>query len=240
MDIIIHPEYASLDHFIRKIPACFAQTGTSIYKGRNELRVFDAGGEKLAVKSFKIPHIINRVAYSFFRKSKAKRSYENALEIIRRGFNTPQPVACIEEFKHGLLHRSYYVCKFCDYERSFREFTYYKVSFEGKEDILTAFAGFTARLQNAGIYHKDYSPGNILFTKNAGGIDFCLVDINRVKFGYVGEKAGYKNFERIWGGDEMFAVIAERYASDRGFDVGKSVATLLHYNHKVMVPPKKK
>jgi aminoglycoside phosphotransferase (APT) family kinase protein len=162
------------------------------------------------------------------------------LKIRECGFDTPLPIAYIEEFKHGLLYRSYYICKFCDYERSFREFTYYKESFDGKDDILTAFADFTAQLQNAGIYHKDYSPGNILFTKKNDRISFCIIDINRVKFGYVDEKAGYKNFERIWGGDAMLAVIAERYARNRGYDINKSIKKVVYYNRKVMTPPKDK
>jgi len=237
MNIIINPAFNHLKKYIDRIPSSFINEGNTIYEGRNTLKLFNFGGQKLVVKSFKIPHFINKIAYSYLRSSKAKRSYEYGLEIIKRGVNTPTPVAYIEEFKYGLLHHSYYICEYCDYDRSFREFTYYEESFEGKDDILIAFADFTVQMHRAGIYHKDYSPGNILFKKNDEGIEFCIVDVNRIRFGVVTKKLGYKNFERIWAGDAMLTTIAKRYAFDCGFKEEASIKKVLYYNHIVMIPP---
>ena len=237
MNIVINPAFNHLKEYINSISSSFVSEKNIIYEGRNTLKLFNAGGRQLVVKSFKIPHFINKIAYSYLRPSKARRSYEYGLEIIKRGINTPTPVAYIEEYKYGLLNRSFYVSEYCDYDRSFREFTYYKESFEGKDDILIAFADFTAQMHRASIYHKDYSPGNILFKKNDGEIEFCIVDINRIRFGVVTEKLGYKNFERIWAGDDMLTTIAKRYAFNCGFKEEESIKKIFHYNHIVMVPP---
>ena len=43
--------------------------------------------------------------------------------------------------------------------------------------------------------------------------------LNRMRFGNVGIEAGCKNFERLPGTHEMFAILAEEYAKARGFDV---------------------
>ena len=42
------------------------------------------------------------------------------------------------------------------------------------EDVVTAFAEFTARLHEAGILHLDYSPGNILYDKIGEEYHFSL------------------------------------------------------------------
>ena len=85
------------------------------------------------------------------------------------------------------------------HDRNFYEFG--RGGIDGREDILRAFARFTARVHEAGFLHVDYSPGNILFRKGAQGIDFCLVDINRMHFGLVSVRSGCENFARLWGGD---------------------------------------
>lgn len=59
--------------FIKNIQNCFIHSNTSIHKARNEIKIIDFEGQKLVVKSFKIPNIINKVVYTFFRDSKAKK-----------------------------------------------------------------------------------------------------------------------------------------------------------------------
>ena len=49
----------------------FDNSGESIWKKRNILKVFTLNDEEVIVKSFKIPHLVNRFAYRYLRKSKA-------------------------------------------------------------------------------------------------------------------------------------------------------------------------
>ncbi len=60
---------------------------------RNKIKLFDWNGKTINIKSFKIPNIINKVAYKYFRKSKAKRSFEYATILLEKGIGTPAPVS---------------------------------------------------------------------------------------------------------------------------------------------------
>ena len=91
-------------------PTAMNSWGRVIYPGRNTLFHAVENGVDLSIKSFKVPSLLNRIVYTFFRKGKARRSYEHAMELLRLGFLTPDPVAYMETYRYGLLYRSYYVC----------------------------------------------------------------------------------------------------------------------------------
>ena len=159
MRVIVNPKYTHLQKQIEEIPKFFADEGKVVYDGRNILKRISLDNVDVVVKSFKKPHIINRVVYSYFRQSKAARSYIYSMELQKHGFNTPEPIAMIEQFQKGLLTNSYYVCCY-DNGETVRYLMDGKV--EGNEDKLLAFARYTFALHQAGILHLDYSPGNIL------------------------------------------------------------------------------
>ena len=235
MNLIIQPEYNRLADWIKEIPAFFSTQGETIFKGRNELKVFDTDFGKMVIKSFQIPHIINRFAYSFLRASKAERSYVNSLEILKRGFQTPQPIAYMELFKNGLLSESYYVCDYSDY-LSMKKFDFFTELTEEDVEIMKAFGRFTALLHDKEIYHTDYSNGNILYKKEGESILFQLVDVNRIKFTKVTEAMAYKSFHRMALSIEMLEIVAGEYALQRHFDVEKSIAEIKRLNLKTMRP----
>jgi len=202
--------------FIKSVPYQFDKEGTVIYRSRNEIRVFDVNGSAINVKRFKTPILINRFVYTFLRLSKAQRSFQYALKLKSLDIETPQPVAYILIKKGGLLYDSYYISRQADCNRNFYEFG--KGGVEGREQILRAFAGFSADIHNKGVLHKDFSPGNILFKEENGAIKFCLVDINRLRFGPVSIKKGCANFARLWGDEGMFSLLAREYAAARHAD----------------------
>lgn len=232
MKVVLNPQFAFLRDFVFCIPDTFDNTGDTIYKGRNELKVFSIQGVQVNVKKYKIPMFINRIVYTFFRPTKAERAYRNALEVRERGFETPEPIAYIEKKKRGLFSEGYYVSVQCPYIRNMREFGDKPLA--GNEDILAEFARYTARLHENNILHLDYSPGNILFVKTAEGVRFSLLDINRMKFCFVNEEQGCHSFERLWGPEEMFHFLAGEYASARGFDVKNCQQKVLLYHRKCM------
>ena len=69
MRVIVNPKYAHLQKEIEEIPRSFQEKGDVVYDGRNVLKRIGLGSIDVVVKSFKKPHIINRVVYSFFRQS---------------------------------------------------------------------------------------------------------------------------------------------------------------------------
>jgi len=233
MKLVVHPDYNCLSDWIKNIPSFFSDEGETIYKWRNELKVFDTDFGKLVVKSFKVPHIINRFAYTFPRFSKAKRSYIYSLEILKNGFRTPQPVAYLELFKMGLLSESYYVSAYSEYTLM-RNFSYNKKLMEDDIEILKAFARLTARMHEKEIYHTDYSNGNILYKKDGEEIFFDLIDVNRMQFKKVTEKMAYKSFQRLDFSNEMLEIVAKEYALQRRMDVEKSIVEITKENLKTM------
>jgi len=85
---------------VLEIVNSFGHTGETFWKKRNTIKIFDLGDEKWNVKSFQVPHLINRFAYKYVRKSKARRSFEHAEILLDKGIKTPKPIAYIE-ILHG-------------------------------------------------------------------------------------------------------------------------------------------
>ncbi|MDR2809714.1 MAG: hypothetical protein LBB84_04045 [Tannerellaceae bacterium] len=235
MNIVINPLYNDVAPFINQLSLLYDTEGEEIYKSRNELRLFHAGERKIVVKSFKVPHLVNRIAYTFFRPSKACRSYRYSLAIMDRGFHVPEPVAYIETFETGLLKNSYYASGYTGAKTIRSVFPSSYPDAEEKNTILLAFAAFTARLHETGIFHRDYSGGNILYTKDEdGNIRFELVDLNRIRFCKVSWKMGWKTFRRLDMPAETLGIVAGEYARRRNLDVEKTITQAVACNLKTM------
>lgn len=224
--IIINPRYAHLKDFVEHIPERFLSEGECIYDARNKIKVFAEGDIKLNVKRYCIPIIFNRLAYMYLRKPKAVRAYSYALKLRTLHIDTPEPIAYILEKEQGLLGYSYFISLQVPYSRRFYEFGEASMTAENQR-ILEAFGRFTACLHQSEVYHQDYSPGNILFDVLQGKPEFCIVDINRMKFGPVSFRKGCANFARLWGPKEMFRHIAREYASQREFDEDRTLREIL-------------
>jgi hypothetical protein len=237
----INPKYKELETCLLHLPDNFETSGKSIYKGRNEIKVFEHKGLQLNVKSFKIPHLINKIAYAWLRGSKAKHSYEYGMEILKRGSNTPEPVAVVELLKNGLFNRSYYVSIHHSYDFTIRDLIGF--DFPDKENILKQFAVFTfEKLHKNGIHHLDYSRGNILISKHEHGkYDFSIVDINRLRFEKMDYLKGLKNFSQIWASEEELEIVAREYARINQMDEEEAVALLIQLDkeHKERINKKK-
>lgn len=228
--IVIHPDYEHLRPFVEQLPIDFPTHGKVLQDRRNTIKTFEVNGTIINVKRFRIPIFINRIVYSFFRGSKASKAYYNSLEVIKRGFDTPHSIAYIEEYACGLLAYSYYISLQSPLSKEIRIF--YSGPLEGNESFFKAFAHYSAALHEAGIYHQDYSPGNILFEEKEGKYDFCLVDINRMQFRSVTLESGCRNFERLFDNDDVYRFLALQYAEARKMDAGECIRLIFLYkNH---------
>jgi glycosyltransferase involved in cell wall biosynthesis len=215
--IYVSPRWQALEPFVRTLPVHFANEGATLYKGRNELKVFERDGHTLVVKSYRRPNIVNRVAYNSFRPSKARRSYRYAEMLRRAGIGSPEPVAFYSIGNCLLFGRSYFVSlkSACPY--SYRDLS--TRPFDNRDEILRAVARTTAAMHEHGFLHKDYSAGNILFDVQAdGSVRVEIIDLNRMRLGRVSMKAGCKNFERLPATPAMLRVMADEYARVRGLD----------------------
>ncbi|MDR0893975.1 MAG: tyrosine protein kinase [Prevotellaceae bacterium] len=230
MTITINPKYKHLRHFIEQLPQRFEAEGKVVYTGRNLIKVIIVNGQAINVKRYAVPSLFNRVVYTFFRASKAKRAFTYPDILLNKGIETPTPIAYIVEHTYALIHYSYFVSLQSTYSRNFYEFG--NADIRSCRDIIAEFARFTAKLHDNGILHRDYSPGNILFDYIENRYHFSLIDINRLKFGKVSIENGCANFARLWGQREFFIELATQYAAARGADTTFCVERTLHYRKK--------
>ena len=228
----IHPDFTEFQTDIADIAQEFSRSGETIHKARNELKIMPLHGIETVVKAFKIPHMLNRIVYAYFRDSKAKKSYENALKLERLHVNTPKPIAYIEFIRFGLFERSYYISRYEPYDFTIREVFHHKVA--DTETILRQFAAFSYDLHVKGVWHVDFSLGNILIRKEETGYRFFLVDINRMEFRDIAPKEGLKNFNKFWAKDrEDLRIIAREYAKLSGLDADEATAIALEAADKL-------
>jgi hypothetical protein len=192
----------------------FSSTGILFGDGqRNKIKLFELEGKTINIKSFKIPHLINKIAYKYFRKSKARRSFEYATTLLEKGIGTPQPIAYFENQDFIGLKDSYYVSEHLDCDLTFRELVEIP-DFPDHENILRQFTRFSFDLHEKGIEFLDHSPGNTLIKKNAeGNYDFFLVDLNRMNFhDSMDFDSRMKNLSHLTPKKEMIALMSNEYS----------------------------
>lgn len=135
-----------------------------------------------------------------FMESKGKRHWNNATEMLRRGINTPQPLAFFERHHRSGIRENYYVCRFVPNAFSARDvfsaFNQGKTKYQGipKAEMFNHMAGFIARMHARGVIHRDLSAGNLMMTLKDGELDIFAIDIGRAK---INVKGGVKNKHRF-------------------------------------------
>ncbi len=192
----------------------FDTQGQLFVKGsRNTIKLFDLDGITVNIKAFKKPNLINKVAYKYFRKSKARRSFEYASILIEKGIGTPVPMAYQENFDLIGLNESYYACEHLQCDLTYRELV--ETDYPDAENILRQFTRFTFDMHEKGIEFLDHSPGNTLIKKEGNGkYSFYLVDLNRMIFHNqpLDFYTRMKNLSKITPHENMVAIMSNEYA----------------------------
>ena len=212
----ILPDDFSLEGFERE----FTQNQNIIKDDRNIIKILRIGEIETVTKLFKTPNFIQGIIYKFFRKSKARRSYEYSIFLNQKGIKVPEPLGYIEVYDRFRLRQSYYVSRKIDFDFTLELATKKKV--EDYRSILKSFTDFTYKVHKNNIMHLDYSTGNICVKKNEKGYDFFLVDLNRLYKGFVSSKAGLENLNRISKDPEIIKILAEGYASKSSVSFSES------------------
>jgi hypothetical protein len=156
---------------------------------------------------------VNKVAYRYFRKSKAKRSFEYATTLLKNGIGTPQPLAYYENYNSIGLRDSYYASEHLETELTFRELVEVP-DYPDHENILRQFTQFTFNLHEKGIEFLDHSPGNTLIKKISDDeYNFFLVDLNRMNFHEAMDfDVRMRNLSRLTPKKEMIAIMSDEYS----------------------------
>jgi hypothetical protein len=208
----INPAYASMRWLLDQLPEGLSQMGETVYRARNEIKVLTVPEGKIVIKAFGKIYLFNRFAYAWLRPSKAKRSFEYALELEKRGVDTPPPIGYLECYRGGLLRENMYVYNYCPRTHDLREMLRDK-DYPDRDQLLQALARYACSLIRRGVYHRDFSPGNVLFTRDEGGYHFTLIDINRIHFGPVSSEKKYRIFRRLMTDEHALTVLADAYAA---------------------------
>jgi len=217
--------------FIENIQEMFYHENSTLFRARNTVKCLKYNTQLYAVKSFKIPHLFNQIVYRFFRDSKAKRSYKNAVKLQELNVNTPDPIGYIEFPSMYLFKESYYISEFYDFDFEIRA-VFADKNFENREEILKGFVKFSYDLHNKGVYHVDYSPGNVIIKKMEDTYEFTIIDVNRMKFIEYDNEMRFKNLSRFSTSSEDLEFIAKNYAKISYIDEAFAIKSLWKYHNK--------
>lgn len=123
-----------------------------------------------------------------FKPSKAKRSWNGAMELMRRGIGTAMPVAYFEKVGDTSLKQNFYVCEYVPSDGNigqlFAAFAQGETHCKGlsAEDVYFQFAQFCHDMHGRLIYFRDFSGGNILVNMGADNkLTFSLIDTARLR-----------------------------------------------------------
>lgn len=224
LKIKINPKFSSsndaLVSFIDSVHNRFHEEGETLFNKRNCVKKFkfEIGGKEtdVIVKRFKKSNIIQKISYSFFKRSKCQRAFENALELQKREIDTPTPIAYVEIWNHNLFEIGYFIST-ANYAMPIGDKVCNPVSFD--PTVASAFAHFVADLHLKGILHYDLNSTNVLFSEKNGVFDFSLIDINRMKFYSIGKSIPleecYENMTRFTGDMGVYTFVLESYVKYR-------------------------
>lgn len=130
-----------------------------------------------------------------FKPSKARRSWNGAVELLRRGVATAMPVAFFEKEHDSMLKQNFYICDFVQADTSVGEmFVHFA---QGQPDFhiadknirITAtqvyqqLAHYLHRMHQSGCFFRDLSGGNVLVqVDEQQQLHFSLIDTARARF----------------------------------------------------------
>ena len=210
----VKPKFNQIKGFIKSLPTTFKAEGKTLKNDRNEIKVIEHNGIKLCIKSFKKVTVFNRFMYSWFRGTKAERSYKTARRLEKHGINTPQPVGYIEVYGNWhILKEAYYISLYLDYDYDMGDVLNKTIDFQ--EKVLSEFAKEMASVVHpAGAWHNDLSKGNVLINRLGDNEwSFSFIDLNRLVFRRrILPIRGIANFKRMTNDSVALALIAEHYA----------------------------
>ena len=219
---------------IKALPWIFDTTGIAIYVARNVVKEMNWGDLQVVVKSFKIPGRVRGAIYGSYRKSKARRSYENSLELTNRKIETPEPLGFLECYFKSSIKRSFYVSKKWEADFTFRD-PLFKDDFPDRQEILAEIGRFSWNMHMNEVYHRDFSSGNILVkATGASKWTFALVDVNRMHFRALTFRERMKSFAPLWASDKDLTTIVKAYteASKDNLTTATSLALSFSRNFK--------
>ena len=207
----INDKYFSFQEKINLFIKNFNQQGELIKDSRNTVKVFKIDDLQINIKRFKRPNFVNRLVYSFFRSTKACRSFLYANKLLDYDILTPDPIAYFENSKCFIINDSFYVCKNIDYDFDMKH-VFENKQLESRDKLIKKFVLFTHKLHENGVIFLDHSTSNTIIKKVDGDYKLFLIDLNRMKFKKMTFEDRLKNFRRLNLSDDSIKKVSHFYS----------------------------
>lgn len=217
MKVCLNPKFQAMRACVERIPQVFDHEGEVIFHKRNVVKRFPAPEGEWIVKRYKRPNLIQRLAYTFWRKSKARRAFLFASRLRAMGIETPEAVACIE-IKEGLLFSdSFFISLPCMWPPVFDEVVGEGDHFD--RPLADSLAAYFVELHRKGVLHGDLNLDNILCRHTPDGYaEFSLIDTNRTRFvHHPSRRQCLDNLMRVSHRRQLLQYIVSSYARLRGW-----------------------
>lgn len=216
MNIALNPDYGHLKAWIEELPCLFDREGDLLYRGRNTVKRFAVGGQIVIVKRYKTPNLIQRIAYTFWRKSKAMRAYLYAGRLKNMGIKTPTGIACVELSSGLLFNTGFFVSEECTYGSVASVMN----DSSSVADMSVRLGRFIADMHRRGFLHGDLNLSNILYRRMPDdSVEFVVIDTNRSKFvDKPSRKTCLDNMKRVSHHRDLLEKIVRAYAAERQWD----------------------
>ena len=156
---VVHPDYAYLEDFVRRLPQEEFPIDHVFCDRRNTVVATHEQGIPMVVKKYARPTVFNCFIYTFFRPTKAKRAYRYAMRLERCGVETAAPIGYVHVYRWGIFHTGYFLCRYLPYPTL--------ASIKGlneveKQQLCDDCIAFTVFLHRHKLIPGDYSTTKIL------------------------------------------------------------------------------
>lgn len=209
---VIKNEFNTLREFALNLQKTFDDIGSTILDNRNVVKKIATPQGVVVVKDFRGMYFFNRLAYTLFTASKAKRSYENSATLREKGIATPRQIGWLDYYRWGLLSRSFFISVYDPYETLRDVLNRNRNNALVIESLYDHLIEFIIKLHRLEVYHHDFSLTNILVIPDGERFRFSLVDLNRVRFRNVGFADGLHNLSKLDIPDEDLNQLIRKYA----------------------------
>lgn len=220
VEIMMNEPCADIGGFLLSVPERMdKEEGTCLHQGRNVIRLLEWHGRKYAIKRFRYKSAFRQIA-ALLDRDKAKRSYENALALLRYGIPTPLPAGYIvRRSMSGLARDGYYISEYISMPpicEGLHEFDGFNVP------LVTAFAQFAANMHESGFVHNDLNGTNVRYVTDGDNFRFCLIDLNRMRFyaetKHIPVNLCFDDLTRFCSRTPMFVHFVKEYIKAREWD----------------------
>lgn len=170
------PHYSGPEHRLlaESLPERAAASEQVVYRGRNVLVRLDWVGEQVVVKCFPKPR----------GAIKARKAFTHALKLHELGLGTPAAYAAVESADGA----GWFACAWIAGCRAVWDL--HDRIIPDSDRHCRALGAFVGRMHEAGVHHRDLTPGNILLAPQGEDFEHLIVDHNRMGFGPIGALRG--------------------------------------------------